>query len=216
MKQPKVLVILTVLTLFLTACPQATTPPVTPEPQPPITPDPTTFPVTAVYGTIPNWSGGEAYLTLAAGYSASSTPEGEEVTLVPPLYQAPLSATGAFTVPLEVPTAAELVTLICGADTYQVGVLGDAVASSTPEPALADEFLGFYTLGPSDSQITNAAWVYSARTQTIDASCTLLGSSPAAVKLKLVPGWNQAVLTQGEPVRLESGAIPASFVWSQF
>ena len=203
------------LTFLLTACPRAT-PPVVPEPQLPATPDPVTFPVTAVSGTIPNWTAGEAYLTLAAGYSESSTPEGEEVTLVPPLDQAPLSATGAFTVPLEVPATAELVTLICGADPYQVGVLGGAVVSSTPEPTRIDEVLGFYTLGPGDSLVTNAAWVYSAEAQTIDASCTLLGSNPAAVKLTLVPGWNQAILTQGELVRLESGAVPASFVWSEF
>lgn len=202
------LVVLALLTFLLTACPQATTPPVVP--------GPVTFPVTEVSGTLINWSGGEAYLTLAAGYGASSTPESEEVTLVPPVYQARLSAAGTFTVPLGVPAAAELVTLACGANSYPLGLLAGAVVSSTPQPTPSDELLGFYTLGPSDSMTTNAAWVYSAEARTVDASCTLLGSSPAAVKLTLLPGWNQAVLMQGEPVRLESGAVPASSVWSQF
>ena len=112
MKRSMPLIVLATLTLFLTACPQTVTPP----PQPPVTPnpDPTTFPVTAVTGTLLNWTGGEAYLTLAAGYAANSTPEAEEVTLVPPVYQTRLSAAGAFTVPLGVPAAAELVTLHLG------------------------------------------------------------------------------------------------------
>ena len=204
------------LMLVLTACPQATTPPVTPEPQPPVSPDPTTFPVTAVTGTLLNWTGGEAYLTLAAGYAANSTPEAEEVTLVPPVYQTRLSAAGAFTVPLGVPAAAELVTLACGADSYQVGLLAGAVVSSTPQPTPSDELLGFYTLGPSDSMATDAWWVYSETALELDASCTLPGSTMAATELNLVPGWNQVIVTYGEEAKIESGAVPTSFVWSQF
>lgn len=214
MKRSAFITVLAVLTFVLTACPQTVTPP----PQPPVTPnpDPTTFPVMAVSGTIPNWSGGEAYLTLAAGVGVSSTPEGEEVVIAPPVYQTALSATGAFTVQLAAPAAAELIALTCGTETYTLGLLTGAVVSSVPEPTQADEFLGAYTLGPPDSLVTDAVWVYSAEAHEIDASCTLPSSSPAATKLNLVPGWNQAILTGGKGARLESGAIPTSFIWSEF
>ena len=200
--------------MLLTACPQAT-PPVTPEPPVTPPPDPTTFPVTDVSGTLPGWSGGEAYLTMVSGFSVGSNEP--EVILGPPTYGTTLSAEGSFAVALGVPTASELAALTCGAETYPIGLLTDAVVSSVPEPTQAEEFLTSYTLGPSDSLVTNAAWVYSAEALELDATCTLPGSSiPVTVKLKLVPGWNQAVLTYGEGARLESGPVPESFVWSQF
>ena len=85
-----------------------------------------------------------------------------------------------------------------------------------PEPTQQAEFLGGYTLGPVDSQVTDAVWVYSAEVLELGATCTLPGSSPAMVKLNLEPGWNQALITYGEGARLESGAVPATFVWSEF
>lgn len=216
MKQSARFVGLSVLAAFLVACPQ-TAPPVAPEPEPP-PPNPTTFPVTEVSGTLPNWTGGDAYLTLVSGYSVSSGGEegAPEVVLGPPTYGAALSAAGTFTVQLGTPATADLTTLTCGAETYLLGLLTGAVTSSVPEPTQGEEFLGGYTLGPADSQVTDAVWVYSAEALDLDASCTLPGSSLVAVTLNLEPGWNQALITYGPEVRLESGAVPTSFVWSEF
>ena len=202
--------------MLLTACPQTSTP----TPQKPVTPpaDPTVFPVSEISGTLPNWSGGKAYLTMTSGYSVGSGGEGNgpDVMLGPPTYNTALSAEGSFTVPLGVPAASELAALTCGAKTYSLGLLTDAVVSSVPQPTQAEEFLAAYNLGPSDNLVTNAVWVYSAEALELDTTCTLPGSSPAAVKLKLVPGWNQALLTYGEEARLESAPVPTSFVWSEF
>ena len=202
--------------MFLTACPQTSTP----TPQKPVTPpaDPTVFPVSEISGTFSDWTGGEAYITLTSGFSVGSGGNGNEpeVILGPPTYGTTLSANGNFTVSLGVPAASDLVPLTCGAETYPLGLLTDAVVSSVPEPKQAEEFLTSYTLGPSDSLTTNAVWVYSAKALELDTTCTLPGSSPATVKLKLVPGWNQALLTYGEEARLESAPVPTSFVWSEF
>ena len=177
--------------MFLTACPQTSTP----TPQKPVTPptDPTVFPVSEVSGTLPNWTAGEAYVTLASGLSVGSTEP--EVMLGSPTYGTTLSAEGNFTVSLGVPAASDLLTLTCGAKTYQLGLLTDAVVSSVPEPTQAEEFLAAYNLGPSDNLVTNAVWVYSAEAFELDTTCTLPGSSSATVKLKLIPGWNQTLLT---------------------
>ncbi len=214
MKRFVSLVVPTTLMLFLTACPQAVTQP----PEQPVTPtpNPTTFPVTAVSGTIPDWTGPAAYLTLALNYEASAPIGGEEeISLAPPLYTSTLSATGAFAVPLGVPAVSELVALTCEGTAYPLGLLSTAVVSSTPQPAQLAEVLGVYDLGPPTS-VQNAAWFYSETALELNATCTLPNSGPAATKLNLVPGWNQVIVTYGEGARLESGAIPASFVWSQF
>lgn len=204
-------IVVAVLTLFLTACPQTVTPPVTPPP------DPTTFPVSEISGAIPNWTAGEAYVTLASGYSETFTEDGEEIVIVPPAYQTTLSAIGNFTVLLEKPEASELLLLTCGGETYPLGFVSLAVASSTPQPAQSSEVFGIYTLGPPDNAAQDAVWLYSERALELNAACSLADdSSPVAAKLKLVPGWNQAVLTFGEPARLESAPIPETFIWSQF
>ncbi len=202
------------LALFLTACPQTSTP----TPQPPVTPpaDPTVFPVSEISGSIPNWTAGEAYATVASGYSESSTDAGDEIDISPPTFQGTLSTNGTFVVPLQKPEDAALVPLVCDGETYQLGFISLMVVSSTPQPAQGSEVLGVYTLGPTDSPIQNTVWLYSASDLELNTTCTLPGSSPVATKLKLVPGWNQAVLTLNPDARLESGSVPKSFVWSQF
>ena len=200
--------------MFLTACPQTSTP----TPREPVTPpvDPTVFPVSEISGTLPNWTAGEAYVTTASGYFESSTDAGGEIGISPPTFQSTVSATGAFTVPLQKPADSALVPLVCGSKTYSLGFLALAVVSSTPQPTQPSEVFGTYTLGPIDSPTRDAVWFYSASDLELNTTCTLFGSSPAAVKLNLVPGWNQAILTYGEEARLESAPVPTSFIWSKF
>ena len=212
MKQLKPYLAIATLISFLTACPQTVTPP-----EPPVTPtpDPTTFPVTEISGTIPNWTVGEAYVTLVSGYSAGLMGDVEKIDIVPPAYQTTPSAAGAFTVQLGEPEASERLPLTCGGEPYPLGFLALAVVSNTPQPAQLSEVFGIYTLGPPDSIGQDAVWLYSEEALELDAACNLLGSE-AAAKLKLVPGWNQAVLTFSTPVQLESAPVPESFIWSQY
>ena len=212
MKRPGTLAIFASL-LLLTACPQTSTP------TPPVTPpaDPTVFPVSEISGSLPNWTAGEAFVTVASGYGSTSDPTGEKIDILPPTFQATVSAAGAFTVPLQKPDDAALMPLTCGSEVYRLGYLTLAVVSSAPQPAQGSEVLGIYMLSPTDPLAQDAVWVYSATDLELDTTCTLPGSNiPATVKLKLVTGWNQALLTYGEGARLESGPVPESFVWSQF
>ncbi|ADI13681.1 hypothetical protein [Truepera radiovictrix] len=216
------LLLLAVLTLLLTACPAAQ-PPVDPAPdEPPIT-VPDTFPVTEVAGTLLNWTNGEAFVTLTGGYSETfiGDPEFDGVELSEPTYRGTLAADGSFSVPLSPPDAyiedPFPFTLICeNGESYTFGVLLLAVASSVPGPAQSDEVFGIYTLGLPDSLLQDAVWLYTEEALELDTACVLPGSlAPAAVALNLVSGWNQAILTLGETARLESGAVPGTFVWSE-
>ena len=82
--------------MFLTACPQTSTP----TPREPVIPpvDPTVFPVSEISGTLPNWTAGEAYVTTSVGlFRSSSTEPEDEIGIGPPTFQSTtLSANGNF------------------------------------------------------------------------------------------------------------------------
>lgn len=204
------------LTLLLTAC-RYTPAPSAPEqpPAPPPNPSPTTFPVTEVSGTIPNWTGGAATLTLAGGLESDFAGGAETVTLAPPAYAAPLSPQGSFTVPLGTPGASERDVLACDGAEVELAALAVAVVSSGPEPVRPEQVRGVFTLRPPTDPSRRAVWLYSDVARRLDATCSPPDASPVAAKLDLVPGWNQAVLTGGETPRLESRAVPAAFVFTE-
>ena len=137
-------------------------------------------------------------MTLASGLSVGSTEP--EVMLGSPTYGTTLSAEGNFTVSLGVPAASDLLTVTCGAKTYQtLRLLTDAVSvRAVPEPTQAEEFLAAYNLGPSDNLVTNAVWVYEYRGFRARHHLQLYqGGSSATVKLTLGPvGTKLYSLTQ--------------------
>jgi hypothetical protein len=204
-------VLVAFLSLLLSACP-ASEPPITGEPP---EEEPAEFEVS---GTLVGWTEGEAYITLTGGYASSSgDPETDGVQLSEPTYGSTLSSDGSFSVTLTEPNQAELLQLTCEDGVHPIGFLLLGVVSSVPEPTENEEVLGDspYTLGPPNSLVENAAWLYSEEALELDGACSLDGSV-AEVDLDLAPGWNTAILTVGSQVRLESSEIPETFVWSQF
>lgn len=201
------LTLVAILSILLSACPAA---------QPPPTEEPTELEVS---GTLVGWTGSEAFIILTGSVSGSSTgdPETDGVQLGEPFYGSTVSSDGSFQVTLTEPDPAKLTQLTCGNDIHAIGFLELGVVSSVSEPTQNEDVLGVYTLGPPDSMVQDAVWLYSEEALEVEGRCSLSGGSVLdEVILNLAPGWNEAILTLGPQVQLESSPVPESFVWSEF
>ena len=208
--------------VILTSCRQPE-PPVTPPvetPQPPPVETPKTFPATEISGTLLNWPGGEAFVTLTGGYSETSTgdPDVGGVELVAPLYQGPVSSDGTFRVELSDPDPATLVPLGCNASDPEIAFLGVAVASNVPTPTQGSEVLGYYSNGDPQTLGRRGGWLYVAEAYDAEASCEAASQSGLdSIDLTLAPGWNQVVYSFTEAgANLTSSAVPDAFIWGDF
>ena len=188
------------------------------QPEPPVVPEPVTFPTTEISGTLSNWAGGAAFVTLTAGYSSTSGPEGEVLELTEPLYPGAVSAEGAFKIALTVPAEGGFFVLGCTATDPAVAQLSLAAASNVATPIESDELLGFYASSDPSMPGRQGAWLYVKEAYRAKTDCTVgLQTGLAAIDLTLAPGWNQVIVNLvGTTVTLTSGAVPDTFVWSTF
>ncbi len=181
---------------------------------------PGTFPVTEISGMLTGWSAGEAFITLVAGYSASvgSNPDSDTLELAPPLYKSNVSTGGAFRIELSAPDESTFIPLGCTAADPKAAFLISIVASAVTTPTTSAEVVGFYNLGDPQGSGKRGAWIYVTDAYKSKATC-VVGSQTglSAVDITLAPGWNQVITSFTESgTVLTSGAIPDSFVWSEY
>jgi len=188
--------------------------------EPPVEAPPGTFPATEISGTLTNWPGGEAFVTLTGGYSVSSTedPDVDEVELSPPLYRGLISAEGTFQVELSAPDPATLMPLGCTASEPEIAFLGSAVASSVPVPETSGDVLGIYGVGDPETLGRRGVWLYAEAAYQATTTCTAAAQTGlSSVNLTLAPGWNEVILSFTETgTVLTTGALPDTFIWAEF
>lgn len=191
-----------------------------PPPKPPVVepPPPDTFPATEISGTLINWSGGEAFITLTGGYSETVMEDLDEVELTSPLYQGSISADGAFSIELSAPDVSTLVPLGCTASDPNIAGLLFAVVSSVATPTATGEVLGVYGRGDPQTLGQQGIWLYVAEAYEAESTCTTTSQTGlSSIDLTLAPGWNQVIFSStATGTVLTSGAVPDTFIWSEF